>query len=178
MSTSTTIYNRAIQLFEQNMSGKRENMKFKKFKQALQDNNVSLDIDTLVSIYDDITPYHVSAISENNSSTAFKNAYGKEIARQAAAIIFDNLTETPTSAMDIANYALSSSHYFGLKYSQEYVQHYNVPKDYARRYALDLYDAIVHVVRRTLSQLADEGLVKETSVYTCGKLFIRLYSLA
>lgn len=171
MTTSTTIYNRAVELFEQNMNGERENPKFKKFKQALQDNGVALDSSKLIAIYDDITPSGTFAISENNSSYVFAKEYGRNIAKCAAVTIFDTLTETPTSAMDIVNNALFSARYFCAQYTDK-------AKGFSRDYILDLYDAIVRLIRRTLQQLADEGLVKVTPIYTCGKLYIRLYSLA
>lgn len=178
MSTSTTLYNRAIQLFEQNMNGERENPKFKKFKQVLRDNGVSLDSDQLVTIYDDITPSGTHAISKNNASYSFNKQYAKRIAYDIVNTICMNLPETPTSASDIIYNTLSTSYCFCDRYVDEYVRQCNVPKVAAYSALAGLHTAIENLVRRTLKQLAKEGMLKETPIYTCGKLYIRLYSLA
>ena len=178
MTTSTTIYNRAIELFEQNMNGERENPNFKKFKKAMNKHGISLDNADFISIYEDATPASCSAISGNNSSYCFNSDYAKQITRGVFATICDNLPETPTSASDIAYNALNSSFHFCNKFTDEYAKRERISRGAAHSNLRDLYDAIGHLVRRTLKQLADEGTLKETPVYTCGKLYIRLYSLA
>ena len=178
MTTSTSTYNRAIELFEQNMNGERENPNFKKFKQAMSEHGIHFDNADLISIYEDVTPASCSAISACNSSYCFNSDYAKLIARNVFATICDNLPEIPTSASDIAHNALNSSLHFCNQFNDEYAKREKISRGAAYSDLRDLYDAIGHLVRRTLKQLADEGTLKETPVYTCGKLYIRLYSLA
>lgn len=178
MTTSTSTYNRAIELFEQNMNGERENPNFKKFKQAMSEHGIHFDNADLISIYEDVTPASCSAISAGNSSCCFNSDYAKLITRNITATICDNLPETPTSASDIAYSALNSSFHFCKQFTDEYARQNEISKYAAYSDIQDLYRAIERLVRRTLKQLAYEGILKETPVYTCGKLFIRLYSLA
>ena len=178
MTTSTTIYNRAIELFEQNMNGERENPNFKKFKKAMSENGLSLDNGQLVNIYDNITPNSVHAISDNGASYVFNNDYAKHIALDIFQAICANLPETPTSASDIIYNVLTSSYHFCNQFVNEYAQKGRISKSSAYACLKDLHAVIENVARRTFKQLADEGTLKDTPVYTCGRVYIHLYSLA
>ena len=178
MPTSTTTYNRAIELFQQNMNGERENPKFKKFKKIMSESGVHFDNGQLVNIYESITPHSIHAISKDNASYSFNKQYAKRIAYDIVNSICMYLPETPTSASDIIYSALSTSYRFCDRYVDEYVRQCNVSKAAAYSALAGLHTAIDNLVRRTLKQLAKEGVLKETPIYTCGKLYIRLYSLA
>ena len=178
MTTSTSTYNRAIELFEQNMNGERENPNFKKFKKAMSDNGLHLDNGQLVNIYDSITPNSVHAINDNGASYAFNSDYSKHIALDIFKAICANLPKTPTSASDIIYNVLAPTYRFCNQFTDEYAKQERVSKTVAYNYLFDLHCAIESLARRTFKQLADEGTLQDTPVYTCGRVYIHLYSLA